>query len=119
MKRLLLIPAVVLVVAGCGGGGKSSSQPMTPQQMASKIGCTFEPNTGQTEMFVREEGDCSVNGHDVTLYTFSSTSAQNSWTSAANTFGLGPHVSGDLWVASVDDSGVAATVQSKLGGKLG
>lgn len=118
---MFVLAAVVLLV----GGGvtavlllRGDEQPATLTDLSARLGCTgLVQETGQTELFVREQGRCEFAGSTVTLYTFGSDDTRVSWVNAASQFG-GVMVVGERWTASVGTPAVAEQVRAKLGGEV-
>lgn len=119
-KQITALAIIVLTAAGCGGS-EDNSEPaaaaLTPTTMAEKIGCTFQPEAGQTELFVKEQGECDLAGQSLRLYTFSDAGTRDSWLKAAKAFG-GNYAAGERWVVAGDSASPVAAAADKLGGKV-
>lgn len=88
---------VSLALVGCGG----SDEPPTPEQVAEQLGCSGFQVTQTEELGVSEQGECTVDGDDVTINTFSNNEARDSWYDIARKFG-GPYFVGDGFIAYSD-----------------
>lgn len=106
--------AAGLTLAACGGSQPSA--PPSPSALASRIGCTGYSSISPT-LYAREEGSCTVNGDDLDIATFSSTSDEDNSVCAASGFG-GIIVKGNLWVVNTGNQASANAVKAKLGGVI-
>lgn len=116
MKKPLIL-LVALTIAGCGGGGKSGSSGGTvnPADIAAKAGCTgYSSSSG--ELYVKEGGDCDLNGQTINVKTFQDTAARDNWLKIAQSFG-GVFGEGDRWVISGEDAATVRSATKAAGGK--
>jgi hypothetical protein len=117
--RILALVALVVV-----GGAvalvlllRDSGPPPPVTDLAARLGCTGFAPDAETEVFVREQGSCQVDGATVTLYTFASGQSRNGWVNAASDFG-GIYVLGDRWAVAVGTQQLADLVHARLGGDI-
>jgi hypothetical protein len=106
--------AAGLTLAACGGSQPSA--PPSPSALASRIGCTGYSSISPT-LYAREEGSCTLNGDDLDIATFSTTSNEDNWVKAASEFG-GVIVKGNLWAVGTGSQATANAVKGKLGGVI-
>lgn len=98
-------------LTACGG---DSDGPLTVEQLAEEAGCSGFTATPDVVM-VREAGECSIDGADAYLYTFSDTEQRDA---APTEAGGGIVVEGDLWQVQVFDQATAEQVASATGGEV-
>jgi hypothetical protein len=114
--------AVLAILAGSAFGGCSSGRhsgsaaPLSPSDLATRIGCTDYTATVPPTLFAREEGGCTLGDDDLDIVTFSSQATENNWLSAANSFGSGIIVKGNLWAVITGSQANADAVKAKTGG---
>lgn len=107
---------VAAMITGCSSSGRGTAA--TPGDLAARLGCTGSFTTEQSsELFVRESGRCSIDGSDVTLYTYADNDSRDNWVKSAQTFG-GVLVVGDRWTARAPSQAAAETVKGKIGGTI-
>jgi hypothetical protein len=138
MRTTALLGAL-LVLAGCGGksalepGSLSTAGRPTAQALSQRLGCVaFQPDQ-ETELFVREQGECAFaedqsDSYPMTIYVFTNAAGRDNWLNAASSFGAGPMVVGPLWVVAVgvdcdparpcDVNERTRAVQGRLGGEI-
>ena len=86
MKRVVVMMMLTGIVA-CGSGktassGAAGSGPPTVTSLASTIGCTALDQSGQTELYTRENGLCDLDATGETtviIYTFTSEDQKRLW----------------------------------------
>lgn len=116
VKRLAVVLVLAPVLAGCGGGSSSSSSFKTPQEIASKLGCTSpEP---ATEVMAREGIDCSYDGSTLEIVTFNDNGQRDGWAKIAKKLGGGVYVVGDKWLVDADSTAQAEKIAGVVGGKV-
>jgi hypothetical protein len=108
MRQTGIMLLLAFLLAACGHTGTKAG-PYTVQQMATRLGCTYEG--GSTEVYVKEGGPCG----GWTLYTFGDNTARDNWVKAAKGFG-GNFLEGDRWVVSADTAALIGQAKAKLGG---
>lgn len=104
MRRTYAIVLAALVLTGCGG----SDKPPTLKDAAREYGCE-NVTSKEPELFADAAATCEKDGATVTLHTFSSQDAMDSWVNAAEGLSEGdlgefiaPVEKGDLWVAQAE-----------------
>lgn len=122
MRRHIITTAIAAAAAltACGGGSGSSS-PASPKVLADKIGCTGYSTDDQTELFVRNQGSCTLGDSTLTIYTFTSSDDRDKWVKAAAAFGSSAQVVGSDWIVlpdGGDTDAAAAAVKAKAGGDI-
>jgi hypothetical protein len=118
-KGLAVAAALLLTVAACGGDEKAPapSAGHTLASLASAVGCGGLEHDKDPQLFVREQGSCTIAAHQVKLYTFGDTGSRDSWLKVAQGFG-GVYVVGERWVVSVDEQETAELVRGLVGGDI-
>lgn len=110
---------LLLVLAGCGGGSEGGGGgEVTPSTLASKAGCesSFKTDT-TTELYARELGKCTIDGAEVSLYSFASNENRDNWLKVASGFG-GLYLVLDKGVLTADSKGALETAKASAGGTL-
>jgi hypothetical protein len=112
----VMVIAGALTLAGCGGGG--SPKPMRAADVARSAGC-YGYKAETTQMFTQETGSCQINGTDIYVMTFRTTSARDQWMKVGDSMGgMGFFGEGDLWVLQGDDHDAVAKGTKAAGGKM-
>lgn len=112
MRRALL-PTLLLTLTACGGGGSEGYE--SAAALADAIGCQGFKDTTE-EMFTDEGGSCTVDGEEVSIYTFTDNETRDSYLEVAEGFG-GRYLVGDGWLVEGSQEALAA-IQEKVGGEL-
>lgn len=123
MKRtVLLIITVPLVFSACNGKTPSTTNstslaPPVVANLASDIGCTGLDQSGQTELYTRENGLCDLGDETIIIYTFETDALKDQWIAAAQAAG-GVLVEGDQWIVITSTQAIADAVKAKIGGEF-
>ena len=95
--------AAILTLAGCssstspGSTTANAPAPLTIAQVAAKAGCAT--TTPSSEVGTKDGAMCTVNGHDLYLYTFADNTARDNWLKVGKAAGaLGSFHEGTSWV---------------------
>jgi hypothetical protein len=120
---ITLAVLMMLAMTACSSNGSSANgasgsggKPMTATELASKVGCSGYSNSS-TEMYVKEGGDCTLNGQTISIDTFNDNTARDNYVKVARSFG-GVYGQGDGWVIHGDDSGVVGDAVKAAGGAM-
>lgn len=120
---ITLSAILMLAISACSSGGSSpkdgsrdGGKPVTATGLASKIGCSGYSNSSN-EMYVKEGGDCTLNGQTISIDTFNDNTARDNYVKVAKSFG-GVYGQGDRWVVHGDDAGVVGDAVKALGGSM-
>ncbi len=144
LNRLLAPAAGMLIVAigslsiACGGGGPSGPSYPDVTALADALGdagidCidfTSEAEESEIDLgfgnYIDTEGRCTIEGEDVTLYTFKDSGAQKNWTGLGATFGCAftsgfglssfPFIEGNLWAITDMTETTADKIAEGFGG---
>lgn len=114
---------LALLLTACGGGddkGKADDGgggEVRAEAMASDLGCSEFGLASTEELGVREKGTCELSGQKVSLYTFATNEARDTWVKIASGFG-GRYVVKDRQVFSSDDSATVDAIKDKVGGEI-
>jgi ABC-type Fe3+-hydroxamate transport system substrate-binding protein len=85
--------------AGSASASAASDKPLTMTEVEAKVGCT-DVKSGDVQVGTKEAAICTVDGHDVYLYTFGDDAARDGWLKVAKAAGaLGTFAQGTSWVA--------------------
>lgn len=118
MKRALI--GIVLALTACGSGattsGTTSQAPQTAADLATKIGCTGYTQSSE-EMYVKEGGDCTLNGQTVYVNTYADDTARDQYLEVAKSTG-GTYAQGPKWVIHGDDATTIEQAAKTAGGQL-
>lgn len=101
-KSLTAVAAATLfAVTGCSGsdGSSDAASLSTPADVAQAAKCTGYHSGSTDELFVKEQGKCSIGGAEVTIDTFASTDDVTSFYDVASGFG-GLYLVGDTWIVT-------------------
>lgn len=135
MRGRTVVVGAMVVLAACGGEGAAGPSMGSPSDIAaalqkSGLGCTDYSSTpqGQMEMDVNQQGACTADGENATLYTFRDSGQRDNWVGAAGTLGCSVGkafgltslnlVLGPNWAIGMDSATGAGHVAAKIGGTV-
>jgi hypothetical protein len=139
MRRMLglmtfagLMTLAVLMLTGCGGSDGVESdtageQLLTVAAVVDELGyggvncrdlkMSGQGSEGQSQLFTREDGRCSIGDEDVNVVTFDGPSQRDQYLEAAKQLG-GIYVTGETWVVGTETQPTPNNVQDALGGEM-
>lgn len=90
---------------------------VTSAKVAEAADCGSYAAESTEELFVRELGKCSINGSEVSVYTFADNGKRDDWLKAASSFG-GKYLVLDKAILTSDTTSALDTAEGKVGGEL-
>lgn len=115
-RTVTILIAAAIGLTGCGSSTSSTYD--TANALAAKVGCTGFKG-GSTQMFVKDGGECTLDGQKIYLYVFGDNDSRDKWVTAAKAMGApGTVGQGERWIIHSLDASAAKKSTDAAGGAL-
>lgn len=113
-RTVTILIAAAIGLTGCGSSTSSTYD--TANALAAKVGCTGFKG-GSTQMFVKDGGECTLDGQKIYLYVFGDNDSRDKWVTAAKAMGApGTVGQGERWIIHSLDASAAKKATGTAGG---